>query len=118
MQSILEWKAPRNVKDVQDVLGFANFYCWCIESYSCICKSMTDRKKTTDCTSGIRMFKGTRECDTAFAELKAAFTSAIILRHFNLTLQCIVETDTSDFAIGAVLSQVHSKKLHPMAFHS
>ena len=29
-----------------------------------------------------------------------------------------METDASDFAIGAVLSQIHSKKLHPVAFYS
>ena len=29
-----------------------------------------------------------------------------------------METDASDFAIGAVLSQIHEQHLHPVAFHS
>ena len=34
------------------------------------------------------------------------------------SLQCIVETDANDFAIGAILSQVHSEKQNPGAFYS
>ena len=58
------------------------------------------------------------ECEAAFTELKARLTAAPILRHFDPSLQCIVEMDASNFAIGAVLSQVHSKKLNPVAFYS
>jgi hypothetical protein len=42
-----------------------------------------------------------------FDELKRLFTSAPILRHFNPQLQSIIETDASDYAIGAILSQVN-----------
>ena len=104
VQSILEWEAPRNVKDVQAFLGFANFYRRFIEGYSRICKPMTDTTKTTDPTGGIRKFEWTKECAAAFLELKARFTAPSIRRHFDPTLQCVVETDASDFAIGAVLA--------------
>ena len=30
----------------------------------------------------------------------------------------MVENDTSDFALGWVLSQIKDKRLHPVAFHS
>ena len=118
VQSILELEAPRNVKDVRAFLGFANFYHRFIEGYLRICKPMTDTTKTTDPTGGIKKFQWTKEYAAAFTELKVRFTAASILRHFDPSLPCIVETDASDFAIGAVLSQVHSKKLHPMAFYS
>ncbi|MBW0559857.1 hypothetical protein O181_099572, partial [Austropuccinia psidii MF-1] len=40
-----------------------------------------------------------------FQVLKKAFTTAPILCHFNPSLPTIVETDASDYALGAVLSQ-------------
>jgi len=42
-----------------------------------------------------------------------------ILAHFDATKTVIIETDTSDFAIGAILSQKDEEgRLHPVAFHS
>ena len=50
--------------------------------------------------------------------LKKRFISAPILRHFDTELQCVIECDASDFAIGAILSQEVEGRLHPVAFHS
>ena len=79
---------------------------------------MTDTTKTTDPIGGIRKFEWKKEYAAAFTELKACFRAAPILRHFDPTLPCSVETNAIDFAIGAVLSQVYSKKLHPVVFYS
>lgn len=52
-------------------------------------------------------------------ELKQRFTTVLILAHFNPTKPVIIETDVSDFAIGAVLSQQDEENhLHPVVFHS
>jgi len=59
------------------------------------------------------------ETETAFKELKQRFTTAPVLAHFDTSKPVIIETDTSDFAIGAVLSQRDEEnRLHPVAFHS
>ncbi|MBW0479424.1 hypothetical protein O181_019139 [Austropuccinia psidii MF-1] len=50
--------------------------------------------------------------------LKEAFTTVPILSHFNPSLQTIVETDGSDYALGAVLSQVNDSGKHPISFDS
>ncbi|MBW0520218.1 hypothetical protein O181_059933 [Austropuccinia psidii MF-1] len=50
--------------------------------------------------------------------LKEAFTTASILSHFNPSFRTIVETDASDYALGAVLSQVNDSGKHPIAFDS
>ncbi len=48
-----------------------------------------------------------------------AFTSAPILIHPDLAKPFIVETDTSNFALGAILSQFGiDGLLHPIAFYS
>ncbi|MBW0494568.1 hypothetical protein O181_034283, partial [Austropuccinia psidii MF-1] len=50
--------------------------------------------------------------------LKEAFTTAPILSHFNPSLPTIVKTDHSDYALGAILSQVNDSGKHPIAFDS
>jgi len=47
------------------------------------------------------------------------FTTGPILKHFDDTCPTKLETDTSDFALGAVLSQLcEDEKWHPVAFDS
>ena len=63
-------------------------------------------------------WKWTREAESAFTEQKNRFTSAPILVHFDPQRPVIVETDASDFALSAVLSQRNNEnRLHPVAFH-
>ena len=51
--------------------------------------------------------------------MKAAFTTAPILIHPDFSSPFFLETDASDFALGAILSQTgEDERLHPVAFHS
>jgi len=44
---------------------------------------------------------------------------APLLTHIDVQRPVLIETDASDFAIGAILSQRDDKgRLHPVAFHS
>jgi len=113
VQSIRNWPVPRNVKDVQAFLGFANFYRRFIEGFSKICKPLTDL------TQKDRVFDWTPQCEDAFQHLKQMFTQGPILAHFDHENDTRVETDASDFALGAILSQLCAdNKWHPIAFHS
>ncbi|MBW0584526.1 hypothetical protein O181_124241, partial [Austropuccinia psidii MF-1] len=58
------------------------------------------------------------EALSQFQILREAFTTAPILSHFNPSLPTIVETDASDYALGAVLSQVNDSGKHPIEFDS
>ncbi|MBW0559874.1 hypothetical protein O181_099589 [Austropuccinia psidii MF-1] len=58
------------------------------------------------------------EALSQFQILKEASTTAPILSHFNPSLPTIVETDASDYALGAILSQVNDSGKHPIAFDS
>ena len=49
----------------------------------------------------------TPEVEKAFEELKIAFTTAPVLKHFNSELPTRVETDASGYAIDDILSQLH-----------
>ncbi|MBW0576401.1 hypothetical protein O181_116116 [Austropuccinia psidii MF-1] len=58
------------------------------------------------------------EALSQFQILKEAFTTAAILSHFNPSVPTIVETDASNYALGAVLSQVNDSGNHPIEFDS
>ncbi|MBW0519140.1 hypothetical protein O181_058855 [Austropuccinia psidii MF-1] len=111
-QQILNWPQSRNIKALQCSLGVANFYCCSINNYP---------KKITSLTSLLKKdssFIFNEEALSQFQILKEAFTTAPILAHFNPSLPTIVETDASDYALGAVLSQVNDSAKHPNEFDS
>lgn len=113
VNAVQEWPVPRNVKDVQAFLGFANFYRRFIEGFSKVCKPLTDLLRKEG------KWFWTAACEQAFHQLKELFTSEPVLSHFHPTRRTVVETDASDFAKGAVLSQYgEDGKLHPVAFYS
>lgn len=113
ISAVLEWPTPRNVKDVRAFVGFANFYRRFIRNYSGIVTPLT-RLTGKDIP-----FEWGQQCQEAFDQLKHAFTSAPILKHFDHTKPVLVETDASDYVSAGVLSQRDDDGvLHPVAFYS
>ncbi len=114
VESVTSWPAPTSVKEVQSFLGFANYYRKFIKDYSKIAAPMTELTKGEK-----SMFSWTNQAQIAFEELKQRFTTAPILTSFDPSIRREVETDASDGAIGAVLSQPGpDRKLRPVAFYS
>ncbi|KAH0614368.1 uncharacterized protein H6S33_000004 [Morchella sextelata] len=112
-KAIQEWKTPTSVHDIQVFLGFANFYRRFIRDYSKVVSPMTNILKKD------AQFVWTPAADHAFNQLKEAFTTAPILKHFDPERACILETDASNFVAAAVLSQKDDQGiLHPVAFYS
>ena len=124
-------------------MGFANFYRRFIEGYSRICTPLFNLLKTVDknqdastdlITAPTLAKKGankalidwTPHCQEVFDELKTQFCSAPVLKHFDPTLETILETDASDYVVSGILSQCHIDPakpdscgtLHPVAFLS
>ncbi|MBW0493362.1 hypothetical protein O181_033077, partial [Austropuccinia psidii MF-1] len=112
VHQILNWPPPRNLKALQSFLGFANFYRRCIKNYSKKISSLTSFLKKNSHLSL------NEEALRKFYKLKEAFTISPIISHFDPSLPTIVETDASDCALGAVLSQISDSEKHPIAFES
>jgi RNase H-like domain found in reverse transcriptase len=111
--AITNWEPPSNMKDIQAFLGFANFYRRFIDSFSRIIRLLITLTR-----KGVRFF-WSPACQIAFEVLKDAFTSALILRYFDLLREIFVETDASDYISSGVLSQKDNQGvLHPVAFMS
>ncbi|MBW0510689.1 hypothetical protein O181_050404 [Austropuccinia psidii MF-1] len=112
VQGILNWPQPKNLKALQSFCGFANFYHHFIINYSKKITSLNSLLKK-DCP-----FIFNEEDLSQFQILKEAFTTAPMHSHVNPSLPSIVETDASDYALGAVLSWVNDSGKHPIAFDS
>ncbi len=113
VETIQCWATPSSIKDIQRFLGFANFYRLFIKGYSKITTPLT----TLICKD--KPFSWNPTAQVAFDTLKMAFTSTPILIHPDLAKPFIVEMDTLDFALGAILSQFGiDGLLHPVAFYS
>ena len=114
VKAVEEWPTPMDCKSLQRFLGFANFYRRFIRGYSSIAATLTRLMSTK-----IR-FCWDQEAKEAFQELRRRFTTAPILIHPDSEKQFIVEVDTSNVGVGAILSQrtAGDNKVHPCAFYS
>ncbi|MBW0580189.1 hypothetical protein O181_119904 [Austropuccinia psidii MF-1] len=72
-QQIINWPPPRNLKALQEFLGFANVYRRFIKNYSKIINSLTSFLKKDSC------FPLNEDALSQFHQLKEAFTTAPIL---------------------------------------
>jgi len=98
IKEVKEWPVPREVKNIQEFLGFANFYGRFIKGFSKVAYPLTELTRKN------QAWNWTTQCRQAFEELKARFSTAPILSHFQLERETMVETDASDYAIKAILS--------------
>jgi hypothetical protein len=113
IEAVTSWPKPNTVKEVQSFLGFANFYRQFIKDYSKIAAPLTNLTRKD------QVFEWTAEAEGAFQELKTRFSTEPILVIFDPSKPSVVETDASDKAIGACLSQADDKgKLRPVAYLS
>ena len=110
---VAAWPSPVNRKDVQQFLGFTNFYRRFIAGFSDIARPLFDLTK-----KDVRWVWGTAEA-AAFQALKDSVTSEPVLVLPDPARPYRLEADSSDFATGAVLSQPGPDgKWHPVAFYS
>ena len=61
-----------------------------------------------------RKFEWTNECQSTFEELRNQLVSSPILAHPDLSKKFILDTDASNEAIGALLSQEIDEKRDPL----
>ena len=112
--AVAGWKKPENLKQVQALLGFANFYQQFFPpSYA------AETRPLTDLTQKNEPFVWGAAQQRAFEFVKNAVTNAPVLAMYDSTRPTHLETDTSNFATGTILSQKQDDgKWHPIAFRS
>src|SRR5258705_224351 len=102
-----------NLFEVQQFLGFCNYYRRFIPKYSEKAEPLTRLTKKDE------PFMWGSEQQLAFEMMVTAFTTAPALRHFDHEREVIIETDASDYVSAGVLSQRDDEGvLHPVAYYS
>jgi hypothetical protein len=97
VEAIDRWKTPENLKEVQAVLGFCNFY-------QQFCKDMAEiAKPLTDLTKKGEPFIWTKEHDNVFNTLKVRFKEEPILKMYKFALPTRIVIDASNIDTGGVL---------------
>ena len=98
VEGVLNWLAPRNVKEVQKFLGLANYYMRFIKDFARIAAPLhvLVRKE--------QKWKWEKEQEKVFEKLKAVFTTEPVLAILDIDKEIRIEVDASDYVTGGVLS--------------
>ena len=110
IQAIREWPTPKTLTEFHSFLGLANLYLKFVLGFSHIAWALSQVTKG----SVKAKFVWSESQHKSFVELKHFLCSTPILSLPNLQQPFEIETDASDYAVGAVLTQ-HG---NPMAYHS
>lgn len=97
--AVSDWPTPRSQRDVRSFIGLCGYYRRFICDFSRVARPLHQL------TEKNRRFAWDEECDRAFQKLKGLLITAPILCQPRLELPFILDTDASQHAMGAVLSQ-------------
>jgi hypothetical protein len=111
---VAEWPEPTSKREVQSFLRFINFYRRFVKDFS------HHARPLFNLTCKEQKWKWDSPEASAFRKLKELVTSAPVLITPADDQPFRIEADSSDFATGAVLSQLSAEdgKWHPVAFLS
>ena len=112
-KAVQEYPVPSNVKQLRQFLGLTNYYRRFVKDYAKIAGPLHELTRKTS-----RGFHWGPSCQQAFEILKKKLTSSPILAYPDFSLPFLLQTDASDTAIGAVLSQVQEGQEHVIAYWS
>lgn len=98
MKIVSDWPTLRTVKQVRNFLGMTGYYRRFIKGYGTLARPLTNLLKRGG-------FKWDEATEDSFRGLKEALTSTLVLALPDLSKPFTVETDVSQYGIGAVLLQ-------------
>ncbi|QRW22967.1 Retrotransposable element Tf2 protein [Rhizoctonia solani] len=104
VEAVTSWLTPRTVKEVQAFLGFVNYLQCCIPNFSTVAQPLHNlTKKDTP-------WSWDTATEEASQELETLVTNSPVLICSNPKLPYYLETDASEVAMGAILSQRSSNE--------
>jgi len=116
VNDIKKWKYPRSIKEVRQFLGLCSFFRRTIPHFAQKASAL-HRMLRKDCPfkEGDKLPK---EAQKSFETLQSALCAAPCLKPADFSKKFILTTDASQQGFGAVLTQKHGDKEHPVAYAS
>ena len=113
VQAVHEWPEPKNLKELKGFIGFCNFYRRFLKGFSIVARPLHELDG-----KGKPWIWGDAQRQ-AFERLKQLIAAEPCLAHASLDAPFRLETDASNFAYGASLSQKQTDgRYHPVGFMS
>ena len=112
LKAILEWPTPKNCKEIEMFRGLAGYYRQYIEHFSDQMEDLNERLRLNE-------FQWTEKEEKAFQKIKESYRKEPILILHDPEKQTWLYADTSDYAMGAEISQLDKNgKRRPVLFYS
>ena len=112
IEVVQAWPEPTTVTQIRQFHGFASYYRKFIPNFSEIAQPLTKLIRKS-----VR-FSWDQSCQDAFESLKSKLVTVPVLAYPKAEGQYILDTDASNHAIGAVLSQVQDGEERVIAYPS
>ena len=113
IEAIVNWPRPTSVKEVRGFLGLCSYYRRMILNFAKFARPLNVL------TEKNRPFDWSEQCEEAFNLLKSKLSSPPILAYPDPKgSDFILDTDCSNLALGAVLSQVQDGKEKVISYYS
>jgi RNase H-like domain found in reverse transcriptase/Integrase zinc binding domain len=112
LKGILDWPAPKTVKEVRSFMGFENFYHHFVKGFSHLTHPHDLLKKD-------KKFVWSEECQESFNQLKKRFTEEPVLMMPDYLKPFQIQVNSLLFATGGMLTQMDTNRdRHPCAYLS
>ena len=105
LSAVRNWHEPNRVKAVRQFVGFVGYYCRFVKNFTELVDPLVSLT-----WKGVPFVWGSEQ-QRAFDALKACLLSAPILGFPTEDDRFVLDTDTSLFAIGGVLSQIQNEEV-------
>lgn len=112
VQKVVEWPTPQSISEVPQFVGLASYYRRFVENFATLAKPLHELTKK------YARFSSTAQCQEAFETWKNRLTSAPVLGYPLDGSELFLDTDASDWGIGAVLSQLQGGEERVLAYGS
>ena len=99
VDQVKDWTPPRNVYKVRKFLGFTGYYRYFIQGYSQITRPLLDLTKLAT------TWHWDEKEQEVFESLRDKIVSKLVLQQPDFDKMFYLQTDTSKYGVGAVLSQ-------------
>ena len=112
IECVQSWPVPENVAEVRSFVGLCSYYRRFVKDFAQVAAPLHAL------TGNNVHFQWTAECQAAFVELKKLLTTSPVLTMPTDDGEYRLDTDASNLAIGAVLSQIQSGEERVIAYAS